>query len=49
MELLTNNWELFVIGVLVIDKVVALRTTPYDDMLGTTITNMIRKATGKKI
>ena len=34
---------------LVIDKVVALSPTPYDDMLWTTIKNMISKATGKKI
>ena len=49
METLINNWEFVVIGVLVIDKVVALSPTPYDDMLWTTINNMISKATGKKI
>ena len=49
MEILTNNSELFLIGVLVIDKIVALSPTPYDDMIWTTIKNMITKATGKKI
>ena len=49
MEILTNNWELFLIGVLVIDKIVALSKTHYDDMIWTTIKNMITKATGKKI
>ena len=49
MEILTNNWELFLIGVLVIDKIVALSPTPYDHMIWTTIKNMITKATGKKI
>ena len=48
MEILTNNWELFLIGVLVIDKIVALSPTPYDDMIWTTIKNMITKATGRR-
>ena len=47
MELLTNNWELFVIGVLVIDKVVALSPTPYDDMLWTSLKGFIKKIAGK--
>tara|TARA_R110002012_G_scaffold312048_1_gene522113 strand:- start:1072 stop:1221 length:150 start_codon:yes stop_codon:yes gene_type:complete len=49
MELLTNNWEMVLIAILVIDKTVALSPTPYDDMIWTTIKNMIAKATGKKI
>ena len=49
MEILTNNWEIITIVILVLDKAVALSATPYDDMLWTTIKNMISKATGKKI
>tara|TARA_R100000700_G_C3138549_1_gene121103 strand:+ start:397 stop:546 length:150 start_codon:yes stop_codon:yes gene_type:complete len=49
MEALINNWEFVVIGVLVIDKVVALSPTPYDDMLWSSIKGMISKATGKKL
>jgi len=49
MEWIVSNWELVLIGILVIDKAVALSPTPYDDMLWSSIKGMISKATGKKI
>tara|TARA_R110000744_G_scaffold274128_6_gene387308 strand:- start:814 stop:963 length:150 start_codon:yes stop_codon:yes gene_type:complete len=49
MEWIASNWEVVLIGILVIDKVVALSPTPYDDMLWSSIKGIISKSTGKKI
>jgi hypothetical protein len=47
MELLTNNWEIITIVILVLDKAVALSATPYDDMLWTSLKGFIKKIAGK--
>ena len=47
MEFLTNNWQVITIVILVIDKIVALTPTPFDDMIWTTIKIIVRKLAGK--
>ena len=47
MEFLTNNWQVITIVILVIDKIVALTPTPFDDMIWTTIKSIVRKFAGK--
>ena len=47
MEFLVNNWEYVLIGVLAIDKVVALSPTEWDDLIWTSIKKAIYKAVGK--
>ena len=37
MELITTNWEYILIGILCIDKVVALSPTEWDDLIWTSI------------
>ena len=47
MEILTNNWEYVVIGILAIDKAVALSPSKWDDLIWTSIKKAIYKAVGK--
>ena len=47
LEMLSNNWEYAVIGILAIDKVVALSPTEWDDLIWTSIKKAIYKAVGK--
>ena len=42
MEWIASNWEVVLIGILVVDKVVALSPTPYDDMLWSSIKKIIK-------
>tara|TARA_R100001510_G_C7527074_1_gene120120 strand:+ start:271 stop:435 length:165 start_codon:yes stop_codon:yes gene_type:complete len=47
-QLLADNWEYIVIGLLAIDKAVALSPSEWDDLLWTTIKKSIYKLAGKK-
>ena len=47
MELILANWEYILIGILAIDKVVALSPTEWDDLIWTSIKKAIFKAVGK--
>ena len=48
MQMLTDNWEYVVIGLLAIDKAVALSPSEWDDLLWTSIKKSIYKLAGKK-
>ena len=47
MDLLLSNWEYALIGILAIDKIVALSPTEWDDLIWTSIKKAINKAVGK--
>ena len=47
MELILNNCEYILIGILSIDKVVALSPTEWDDLIWTSVKKAIYKAMGK--
>ena len=47
MELIASNWEYVLIGILCIDKIVALSPTKSDDLIWTSIKKAIYKAVGK--
>ena len=47
IELLTANWEYVIIGILAIDKAVALSPTKWDDLLWTSMKKAIYKIVGK--
>ena len=47
VELLSSNWEYVLIGILAIDKAVALSPTEWDDLIWTSIKKAIFKAVGK--
>ena len=47
VEVLSANWEYALIGILCIDKVVALSPTEWDDLIWTSIKKSIYKLTGK--
>ena len=47
LEVITQNWEYVVIGILAIDKIVALSPTEWDDLIWTSIKKAIFKVVGK--
>ena len=47
VEQLSANWEYIVIGILAIDKAVALSPTEWDDLIWTGIRKSIFKIVGK--
>ena len=47
MEWVAANWEYMLIGILCIDKLVALSPTEWDDLILTSIKKAIYKAVGK--
>ena len=47
IEMLSSNWEYVLIGILAIDKAVALSPTEWDDLIWTSIKKAIFKAVGK--
>ena len=47
MEIILNNWEYILIGILSIDKIVALSPTEWDDLIWTSIKKSIFKVVGK--
>ena len=48
MEWVSANWEYMLIGILCIDKLVALSPTKWDDLIRTSIKKAIYKAVGKE-
>lgn len=49
ITLILDNWELITIFILLLDKIVAMTPTPYDDMIVTAIKGAIEKMAGKKL
>ena len=47
IEMITSHWEYVLIGILSIDKVVALSPTEWDDLIWTSIKKSLYKITGK--
>ena len=47
IDALLNNWEYVVIGIMAIDKAVALSPTEGDDLIWTSIKKSIYKIVGK--
>ena len=47
MEAILNNWEYVLIGILSIDKIVALTQNTWDDLIWTSIKKAIFKVVGK--
>tara|TARA_R110000824_G_scaffold72334_7_gene184605 strand:+ start:2794 stop:2937 length:144 start_codon:yes stop_codon:yes gene_type:complete len=47
VEALINNWEYVLIGILAVDKAVALSPTKWDDLIWTSIRKAIFKVVGK--
>ena len=47
VEIVVQNWEYVVIGILAIDKAVALSPSKWDDLLWTSVTKAIYKLAGK--
>ena len=47
MDFILSNWEYIVIGILAIDKVVALSPTEWDDLVWTSIKKAIYKIVWK--
>ena len=46
IEALSSNWEYVLIAILCVDKVVALSTSEWDDLIWTSIKKAIYKAVG---
>ena len=47
MDYLLNNWQYVLIGILAIDKAVALSPSDWDDLIWTSIKKAIYKVVGK--
>ena len=47
MDFLMENWEYVLIGIMAIDKIVALSPTEWDDLILTSIKKSIYKVVGK--
>ena len=47
MEFLINNWEYVLIGIMAIDKAVALSPSDWDDIIWTSIKKALYKIVGK--
>ena len=48
VEIIVQNWEYVVIGILAIDKSVALSPSKWDDLLWTSVKKAIYKVAGRK-
>ena len=48
VEMIVQNWEYVVIGILAIDKAVALSPSKWDDLLRTSVKKAIYKVAGRK-
>ena len=48
IEWITSNWQIVTIGILVVDKLVALSPSKMDDLLWTPFKNLLYKITGRK-
>ena len=49
MEWIVANWEYVLIGLMAVDKVVALSPTEWDDLIWTSVKKSIVKVTGKEL
>ena len=47
MDIILSNWEYILIGILTIDKIVALSPSEWDDLIWTSAKKAIYKAMGK--
>ena len=47
MDMILANWEYVLIGILAIDKIVALTPSTWDDLIWTSIKKSIFKIVGK--
>jgi len=47
MDLILSNWEYILIGILAIDKAVALSPSEWDDLIWTSVKKAIFKIAGK--
>jgi len=47
VEIVVQNWEYVVIGILAVDKAVALSPSTWDDLLWTSVKKAIYKVVGK--
>ena len=47
VEIVVQNWEYVIIGILAIDKAVALSPSKWDDLLWTSVKKAIYKLAGK--
>ena len=47
MDMILANWEYVLIGILAIDKIVALTPSTWDDLIWTSIKKSIFKVIGK--
>jgi len=47
MDIILANWEYVLIGILAIDKIVALTPSTWDDLIWTSIKKSIFKIVGK--
>ena len=47
MDFIVENWEYILIGILSIDKIVALTPSTWDDLIWTSIKKAIFKVVGK--
>ena len=48
MDFMLNNWEYILIGILAIDKTVALSPSEWDDLIWTSIKKALYKIVGKE-
>tara|TARA_R110002020_G_scaffold82687_7_gene205067 strand:- start:5024 stop:5176 length:153 start_codon:yes stop_codon:yes gene_type:complete len=48
IEWLTSNWQIVTIGILIVDKIVALSPSKMDDLLWSSVKGLIYKIVGKK-
>ena len=47
MEFLSSNWEYILIGLLAVDKMVALSPSKWDDLIWTSVKKALYKVIGK--
>ena len=47
MEIIVNNWEYILIGILAVDKIVALSPSKWDDLIWTAVKKALYKVIGK--
>tara|TARA_R100000656_G_scaffold93081_1_gene67437 strand:+ start:268 stop:411 length:144 start_codon:yes stop_codon:yes gene_type:complete len=47
MEFLSSNWEYILIGLLAVDKMVALSPSKWDDLIWTAVKKALYKVIGK--
>ena len=47
MSFIANNWEYILIGLLAVDKMVALSPSKWDDLIWTAIKKALYKVVGK--